>query len=519
MAGKSKNLEENSKRFRTLLQSLDTARYHADKVVDRQTDIHQARTEILSAVLFGHEVVIPAGQVADCPAVRTLLPEVLNSFERARRRVYQLSGRRYFPFRLGVERRFVEADPRGYDLFVRNYIEDTQVRIAPHIEVDGVASDTPVRQAIVMLGKAYLDRQFNDIRSVDPGYGEYMEFIFENFGENSDRTPRPVNCRDGALTTTPRDYYTRFVRNCCRTLDGRGVDPDITQPILATTKKMVRRMGEWKVDSGQRGSWYGVANEFEESWTNVRNWFDHALYQRMSRAYGIHIPSYFTQEVGPEQASREIILAYLDRQSLSQLGTDIAGGKPPLPPAAAKVNWSAIWETVAEPDVQERLRSLHLKLLDAREVLHDARRNARLLVPEEARQMVEAATATYRELTAAAVDHHIAFLNGGQSGLIFQRQNGRLLVDAQRPKSNPQNRARAEMLVDFAIETAAQVATFGLLTYPLKARDLMRGETLGQLTVRTIVDFVRRPSNQSRYAEAQFYEAERSRVNYWFTDI
>src|SRR5690606_11670188 len=136
MAGKSKNLEENSKRFRTLLQSLDTARYHADRVVDRQTDIHQARTEILSAVLFGHEVVIPAGQIADCPAVRTLLPEVLNSFERARRRVYQLSGRRYFPFRLGVERRFVETDPRGYDSFVRNYIEDTQVRIAPHIEVD-----------------------------------------------------------------------------------------------------------------------------------------------------------------------------------------------------------------------------------------------------------------------------------------------------------------------------------------------------------------------------------------------
>ena len=41
-------------RLKTMLQSIDTARYHEDKPADRMTDIAHARSEVLSAMLFGY---------------------------------------------------------------------------------------------------------------------------------------------------------------------------------------------------------------------------------------------------------------------------------------------------------------------------------------------------------------------------------------------------------------------------------------------------------------------------------
>ena len=61
----------------TMLQSADTARFHDDRMADKFVDVAQARAEILSALLFGYEVIIPAGAVADCPALFELLPEIM----------------------------------------------------------------------------------------------------------------------------------------------------------------------------------------------------------------------------------------------------------------------------------------------------------------------------------------------------------------------------------------------------------------------------------------------------------
>jgi hypothetical protein len=69
--------KSSGERRRMILQSLDTARYQKDKLADTKIDVDLARSEMLSAILFGHEIIIPAGVIADCPAAHILLPEVL----------------------------------------------------------------------------------------------------------------------------------------------------------------------------------------------------------------------------------------------------------------------------------------------------------------------------------------------------------------------------------------------------------------------------------------------------------
>lgn len=146
-------------RMRTLLQSMDTARFHEDAASDTKIDIDQARSEILSALLFGHEIVVPAGAVADCPAAHTLLPEVLAHSRVARKHIKSDTGQNYYPIRLGVEEQFVESDPHGYDAFIRHSIADERERLAPYVILQKVAPDIERRKLLVTLGESYLTRK------------------------------------------------------------------------------------------------------------------------------------------------------------------------------------------------------------------------------------------------------------------------------------------------------------------------------------------------------------------------
>jgi len=521
MAGRSKKLEDDSRRFRTLLQSVDTARYHADRQIDRKTDIDQARTEILSAVLFGHEIIIPAGVVADCPAVHVLLPEVLKNFERARRRIFKYNGRRYFPFRIGVERRFADRDPRGYDAFVRDYIDDPSKRIAPNVELSESVERDRVRQTIVRLGQAYLARRWDEIRAINSRFAEYFELVYENFGEESDRTPRPVTARDGALTSVPQDYYAAFVRDCCRNIEARKVEYDHVEGLRATTQSLRHRMAGWEVDTGQRGSWYGLAEEYGEQWHDIRGWFDHALYQRMVGAFGIDIPSYFTQEIGDDAVSREVSLAFLDPHSLHRFRSDLAAGQAALPPAASQVNWGAIWETVSEHEVQDAIRSLHLKLLDARDVLRTERHKLAGLEKQKREQRASILLKEYRQRSFAAIDAHIVFLNSGQSGLTFKQQNNRLMVDAHRPhKGSGAGRRLVTNMIGTGVGMAAALDPNlpGLIAAPLALGTTYLSDLADRTVAQTVIDHFKRPKANDVKVKQDFYAAERSRVNYWFSN-
>jgi len=522
MAGRSKKLEDNSGRFRTLLQSIDTARYHDDRQIDRKVDIDQARTEILSAVLFGHE---PAGVIAGCPATYRLLPEVLNGFEYARKRIHD-KGRRYFPFRIGVERRFADEDPQGYDAFIRDYIAYERRRIAPHIELgsnDALASaKTQAKSPVELLAEAFLARDWPGIRAVSDHYADYFEFFYEHFVESGERTPKPVTSRDGALTTVPKDYYSRFVSRCCSNLESRGVEYEHTHELRRLTGEIRRSMLNQNVDPGQRGSWYGSREQFEEKWEDIRVWFDHALYSRMARAFGVQIPSFFTQELSNSPIQRSASLAFLDHPSLKAFAGSVAKGKPALPPAASEVNWPAVWQLVAEDDVQSKIRKLQLSIQDHLKALREQRLQLGDLSAAQKRKRIAVLHSDYRRKSFDDINEHIEFFNSGQSGFRFRHQNGRLLVDAKisPPKQNG-IKVLVRNMIGAGAGAAASVVTAGapgLIAAPAAVTGNYIGEKIGA-GVGRMIDYFSRPRGKSREAQENFFEAERIRVNYWFSNI
>jgi hypothetical protein len=95
-------------RIRTIFQSLDTARYQKDGSDEKTFDTAHARSEALSALLFGHEIIIPAGVIADCPAFLQLFGEVMSPSDEYRMKMSG-DGEMYRPFRVALERRFDTA--------------------------------------------------------------------------------------------------------------------------------------------------------------------------------------------------------------------------------------------------------------------------------------------------------------------------------------------------------------------------------------------------------------------------
>lgn len=244
----------------------------------------------------------------------------------------------------------------------------------------------------------------------------------------------------------------------------------------------------------------------------------------MRRAYAIEVPSFFGQEVNQDEVSREVSLAFLDDLSLSQLRSDVDLRKPPLPPAAAEVKWGGIWEAVGEEDVQNRIANLQLGLRNAREIAIEGRRKARELSGihrdrEEGRIVDE-----HRARSSALIQEHIEFLNSGQSGIRFTQRNGKLMVVAHAPQkpytgfAAEKNFSRGISLgLGIAIDLTLQ-AKGAVMIGLICAMEIATSEGLSK-GVSTLVEYVRRPSEQSRKVAGDFYSAERDRVNYWFSAL
>lgn len=509
-------------RLRTILQSFDTARFQRDDQADTKTDIDQARSEILSAILFGHEVVIPAGVIADCPAAHQLLPEVLAGSSTPRRWIESDTGREYAPIRLGLEEQYVRSNPQGYDAFVHDYISDQRRRLTSYVELSKVAPGVNQRELVIKLGEAYLGRRFDDVRAISRKTGDYFEFIHANFGETRRSAPRPVTCRQGTFTTAPTNLYSKMIRDCVKSLTARRIEYDPSQILSATASRVARSIVEDSGELGQRGSWYSKADAFEDHWDVVRVWLDHALYSRMNKAYGIGVPSYFLQESLGDPTTAEATLAFLDEPSIARMRQDAAAGKPTLPPAAVSVSWPKVWELVSEQDVQLQIFRFQLAISNARAAALSDARALRSRPAEERAAERHRIVGDYRSQCATYVEEHIAFLNAGQSAVVFEQRSNRLMVKVGKPfkpiagTSADKNTGRA---IGVAVGTVVDQifnsggwATSGLIAI---------GETgVGELVgggVNYVVDKVRRPSNASARAADRFYGAETDRVNYWLS--
>jgi hypothetical protein len=99
----------------TLIQAFDPVRLFSNRTEEARR-IMEARTEVLLNLLFGREVVLPAGQIADSPAVAVVYREVMLAFDQLppakRERI------RAKPFRIALEHGYED-----YTDYVARYID------------------------------------------------------------------------------------------------------------------------------------------------------------------------------------------------------------------------------------------------------------------------------------------------------------------------------------------------------------------------------------------------------------
>ena len=99
----------------TLIQAFDPARFRPDRHGERSR-LAEARTEVLLNLLFGREIVLPAGHIADSPAVATVYLEVMGAFDRLPLdRKFSVRNK---PFRIALEASYLD-----YDDYVEKYVD------------------------------------------------------------------------------------------------------------------------------------------------------------------------------------------------------------------------------------------------------------------------------------------------------------------------------------------------------------------------------------------------------------
>ena len=307
-------------RARTLLQSFDTARYQ--KIEDGSQTISQedreraemnryldeahARTEVLSALLMGYEIVLPAGILADCPAFLDIFSEVIAA------RPDDLDANAYRPFRIGLEARFKPNEEwTGYDQFLTDFSntfseELVQLNVASGLAYAdaSVTNQTANVKALVALFKA---RRFTDLDKARPRYGEHLQRVFEELCEPSGA--KPIIAAKNAFSAMPGHYYPNTFGRLADRASGRvGVDEGRIDRLALASRRIARRLPNPR----QRGQWYRRKADFGDLWPEARTWLDYGLYGRMTDAFGVAVPSLFLQQTSDDPHTQAVALAFLD---------------------------------------------------------------------------------------------------------------------------------------------------------------------------------------------------------------
>jgi hypothetical protein len=232
-------MPDSQTRMRTLFQTFDSARFddrnsrvtglskRQIRKLERE-DMAMARAEALGAIMFGHEVVIPAGAVADSPAFVQLFGEIMEPSVEERNRISLANGgRRYNPFRVGFEPRFA-AKRYGnrrfkseYDHFVFDYLRNAKVDTIDRKVLDMIAAnhDRDRDQTMLLIGHAYLERRIDDIAAIDETYARHVEWIVRLFGTKGLMQVPPIFSDGNQFKRAQPELYFRTIDNCCDRLE------------------------------------------------------------------------------------------------------------------------------------------------------------------------------------------------------------------------------------------------------------------------------------------------------------
>ncbi|WP_299328594.1 hypothetical protein [Parasphingopyxis sp.] len=342
--------------MRTLLQSLDAARYQEDDELDRAFDISQARTDVLMAVIFGRKIVVPAGFIADSPGFQIIFSEVITALEASREKLYSLSS--YRPFSLGLDHQF-----QNYDDFVRDYVdrfldpETNLVVLGDIAKQQGVTND----QLLAFMSKAYLERKFFLIEQ-HGGPGLFFNRIAREFGEGNDcsltvthgNIHRPYSSKREGLALPLRAFLERT---------GAQFGDLASHKELSEGLEAIEKTSQ---GLGLRGTWYKNENRvrFGDTWDLARIWLDYSLNQEFITRYGVHVPSLFLQEIEQDKYPVGLTLGFASDGLVKAVETGEQGSAG-LSGATNKVDWDRIWEIVASSPFQNSLRRMNSKIKQA----------------------------------------------------------------------------------------------------------------------------------------------------------
>lgn len=296
-------------RFQTaIIQSLDSARFQKSafrtsrgEELDntQEQKIALARTEVFLNLLFGREIVIPAGHVADSHAAVAIVGEVLGIYQNEYQQRIDLACARnnlpaWRPFRLAIE------DPEnreGYRGFVQRYryTGATLPVLMAAGRRDDLEKEEDKRAQLEFVRNAFLDRRFDDLeRAVQPGFGAYAARADSYFSD--DTSQFPVDVRPIESLAVYAGVFRRRIGHKGVTGAGVAQARDSLKLVdeIEIKLRALREHGE-EGATGFRGNWYLFADHFREVWPLARGYLDAKLYVEMAAKYGIDHPVLVSQ--------------------------------------------------------------------------------------------------------------------------------------------------------------------------------------------------------------------------------
>lgn len=536
----------------TMLQSADTARFQDDKVADRITDVSHARAEVLSALLFGYEIIIPAGAVADCPALVEVLPEVMKEADPYLERIKELTKSSYRLFRVGLEQQYRSQDGKsGYSAYVQDYLNhhlSPDKRLVVLREMGKKKEwNQNKRLQVMKLGESYLKRDWEGIDQLGKdlyqetgderhlhemaNYRNYCMMVDKHL-DSGPITEEPVYSDQNFMSNATKFLYLKNIQELYKLVRERDLIASVASKELQLITDVFEEQLKKNQNPAERGSWYVYEKRFRDEgmWDYLRNWLDIILFDRLHRGFGIHLPSYFTQELERGSNNIGLTMAVMSESSFQSLeqktSTDLI--KPEYP-GELDIDWKGIWDVVSRERFRDSVDLMHTRVIRALQDQYERERqlseNEKHSAEDKAEMLLQIRKQR-REAMLAAFDKHLAFLNEELINFNLKMKNGKVVV-GKKIKVSPKKGVKvATKLVslggaDAIVDTIEDFTGVDIYDKIVDAGIEVAGgiserlvDSFSRAHTPTETSVVARPNNTIKDRKS-FLKAERDRINLW----
>lgn len=456
----------------TLIQSFDTARFHDDRFEEEER-INLARTEAFMNLLYGREVLIPAGHIADSPAVFRIFLEIMSSFEKHQRDIPTRA--RWKPFRIALE-----PDYADYADFVRKY-RDEGAPMA-QLPVDEKKRIEERQKLIRELGGLFLEKDFDSLEKKiqRPGFAEYSRLVSGYFDSN--KAVRPIRNEITEASVDFKQTLLNRAESVGKEQQGFGFAEEIADTLPHVMDDRSR--------DNLRGVWYANRDRFGASWELARIWLDQALYFGLAEKYGVEHPVYVTQDTERDRIDPQVVLGY-QTQDAPGRGFD----RPQLPNDIAKLpklNWDVVWDVLTDEGFHYRIDDLTARINNAR----------------------------WNQELDTAIWQHTEYLNEVFTDIAFDLKNGCYVLSAKKKPGRLKGALAGVMtggavplLLNSFLPGTGEAAVFLQTGVPMLAAGL------GTLTSHFVTSesqwFYRRRKKQLERSSREILRESMNVVNYW----